>query len=51
MVWTCFKKEQRENPKEGFKHETKRKSSESKTHGHDLLPEVEMLNEEEQRVS
>jgi hypothetical protein len=46
MVWTCFKKEQR-----GFKHETKRKSSEStiKTRGYDLLPEVEMLKEEEQQ--
>jgi hypothetical protein len=25
MVWTCFKNEQRENPKEGFEHESERK--------------------------
>lgn len=26
IIWTCFKNEWRENPKEGFEHENKRKA-------------------------
>jgi hypothetical protein len=31
MVWTSFKYERRENPKEGFEHENKRKMPERET--------------------
>lgn len=30
MIWTYFNNEQRQNPKEGFKYETKRKQKEVK---------------------
>jgi hypothetical protein len=37
MVWTCFKNEQRQNPRDGLEHESRRKMSEGRQMSRSVL--------------